>query len=123
MERFVSPRVHGLLDYMTVGLFIAGGDIFRIKDAPGSLAPSKAFGLALCFTCPLTDYGADKPFGGVRMIPMKQHLAVDAMFGVAIGLAPWVTGSWRKGWNYWAPQTFAMTSELFFALTTKFVDE
>lgn len=122
MERFVPPELHGLLDYLTLGLFIAGEQVFRAKDAPGSVAPARIFGLLLAFTCPLTDYGKDKPFGGWRAIPMKQHLAVDAMFGLAIGLAPWVTGSWRKGWNYWAPQTFAMTSEVFFALTTK-IDE
>jgi hypothetical protein len=122
MERFVPARLHGLLDYLTVGLFIAGGDVFRVKDAPGSLAPAKAFGLAICLTAPLTDYGVEKPFGGWRVIPMKQHLKGDAIFGLAIGLAPWITGSWRKGWNYWVPQTFAMTSEVLFALTTK-IDE
>ena len=53
------------------------------------------------------------------MIPIKQHLAVDTAFGVAIGLAAWLTGSWRKGWNYWSSQTFAMASEAFFALATK----
>ena len=82
-------------------------------------ARTQIFGAVLCATCPLTDYGEKKPLGGVRLIPMKQHLAMDGVFGVAIGVAPWVTGSWRKGWNYWAPQTFGMTSEVFFALTTK----
>jgi hypothetical protein len=53
------------------------------------------------------------------MTPIKQHLAVDAACGVEIGRAPWRTGSSRKGWNDWAPQTFAMASESFFALATK----
>jgi hypothetical protein len=121
MERFVSPELHGMLDYLTVGLFIAGAKVFGADEAeaPAAVVPSKVFGLLICLTAPLTDYGADKPFGGWRVIPMKKHLAFDAMFGLAIGLAPWLSGSWRKGWNYWAPQTFAMTSEVFFALTTK----
>jgi hypothetical protein len=101
MRRFVPADLHGLLDNMTVGLFLCGGKLFRIdENVRASVVP-------------------DKPFGGVRLIPMKQHLAMDAMFGLAVGLAPWLSGSWRKGWNYWAPQTFAMTSEVFFALTTK----
>ena len=50
---------------------------------------------------------------------MKSHLVIDAMGGITVGLAPWVTGSWRKGWNYWAPQLLLMSSEMFFALTTK----
>jgi hypothetical protein len=112
-----------MLDYLTVGLFTAGGKVFGVKDAPGSLAPAKAFGIFICLTAPLTDYGANKPFGGWRVIPMKKHLAFDTAFALTIGLAPWLTGTWRKGWNYWAPQTLAMTSELFFALTTKIDDD
>jgi len=119
MRRFVPAQLHGLLDYLTIGLFVAGGDVFRLEDAPGSILPAQIFGVTLCFTCPLTDYGRERPFGGWRLIPMKQHLAADAAFGLLVGLSPWLTGTWRKGWNYWAPQTFAMTSELFFALTTK----
>jgi hypothetical protein len=118
-RRFVPARLHGLLDYMTIGLFVAGGDLFKIEDAPGSTVPAQLFGLALCFTCPLTNYGRDRPFGGVPAISMKTHLTLDAIGGTAVGLSPWLTGSWRKGWQYWAPQTFALTSELFFALTTK----
>jgi hypothetical protein len=119
VRRFVPARLHGLLDYLTVGLFFAGGEIFRVRDAPGSVVPARTFGVAVCITCPLTDYGADKPFGGLRVIPMKHHLMLDASFGLAIGLSPWLTGTWRRGWNYWAPQTFAMISECFFALATK----
>jgi hypothetical protein len=119
VKRFVPAGLHGLLDYMTVGLFLGGAQLFRLRDAPASVKPAQVFGTAICVLGPITDYGRDKPFGGARIIPMKHHLAMDAVFGLTIGLAPWVSGSWRKGWNYWAPQTFAMTSELFFALTTR----
>jgi hypothetical protein len=119
MQRFVPAKLHGLLDYLTLGLFFVGGDVFKIKDEPASLVPSQAFGVVLAVMCPLTDYGKDKPFGGARVLSMKQHLMIDAACASVVGLAPWVSGSWRKGWNYWAPQTFAMTSEVFFALTTK----
>ena len=119
MRRFVPVKVHGFLDYMTLPLFMGGGEIFRLEDAPGSVVPAQIFGVVLCSLCPLTDYGADKPLGGVRLISMKRHLALDATFGVAIGLAPWLSGSWRKGWNYWAPQAFGLVGEVFFALATK----
>jgi hypothetical protein len=119
MRRFVPIELHGFLDYMTLPLFLGGGKIFRIKDAPASVVPAQIFGFALCATCPLTDYGEHKPLGGVRLIPMKQHLVLDAIGGIAIGLAPWLSGSWRKGWNYWAPQAFGFVGEIFFALATK----
>ena len=36
MKRFVPAELHGFLDYTTLGMFTAGGKIFRVKDAPGS---------------------------------------------------------------------------------------
>ena len=76
-------------------------------------------GAAVAIYSLMTDYGSDKPWGGVRVLSMKQHLQLDAAFGLWVGLSPWVFGTYKKGWNYWAPQTLAMTSELFFALTTE----
>jgi hypothetical protein len=118
-KRFVPAKLHGFLDFMTIGLFITGADIFRIKDAPASKTPSQVMGAAVAIYSLMTDYGSDKPFGGARVLSMKQHCQIDAVLGTWVGLSPWVFGTWRKGWNYWAPQTLAMTSELFFALTTE----
>ena len=119
MPRFVPAKLHGYLDFLTVGIFIAGGDLFRVKDAPASTIPSQVMGPSIAFYSMLTDYGSDNSFGSARVISMKRHLQLDAAFALAIGLSPWIFGTWRKGWNYWAPQTLAMSSELFFALTTK----
>ncbi len=118
-KRFVPAKLHGFLDFMTIGLFITGTEIFRVKDAPASKTPAQVMGAAVAIYSLMTDYGSDKPFGGVRVFSMKQHLQLDAAFGLWVGLSPWVFGTWRNGWNYWAPQTFAMTSELFFAMTTQ----
>lgn len=117
-KRFVPAKLHGFLDFMTIGLFITGGDVLKVEDGP-SRTPSQVMGAAVAIYSLMTDYGSDRPFGGVRVFSMKQHLQLDAAFGLWVGLSPWVSGSWRKGWQYWAPQTFAMTSEVFFALTTK----
>jgi len=118
-KRFVPAKLHGLLDFMTIGLFITGADVLRVKDAPASTTPSQVMGAAVAFYSVLTDYGSDKPYGGIRLLSMKQHLQLDAALGLWVGLSPWVFGTWRKGWAYWAPQAFAMSSEVFFALTTK----
>ena len=117
-KRFVPAKLHGFLDFMTIGLFITGGDVLRVEKGPSG-TPSQVMGAAVAIYSLMTDYGSDKPFGGVRVLSMKQHLQLDAAFGLWVGLSPWVFGTWRKGWQYWAPQTFAMTSEIFFALTTK----
>jgi hypothetical protein len=119
MRRFVPAKLHGYLDFLTVGIIIVGGDLFRVKDAPPSVRPAQVMGPAIALYSLVTDYGPDNSFATVPMISMKKHLILDAAFAIPVGLAPWISGSWRKGWNYWAPQTLAMTSELFFALTTK----
>lgn len=118
-KRFVPAKLHGLLDFLTIGLFIAGPEIFRVKEAPASRTPAQVMGAAVALYSIMTDYGSDKPYGGVRVFSMKQHLQLDAAFGVWVGLSPWIFGTHKKGWNYWAPQMLAMSSEVFFALTTE----
>ena len=117
-KRFVPAEVHGFLDFMTFGLFMNGATIFQIKDGP-SKTPSQLMGAAVVAYSLLTDYGSKKPFIGLPVLSMKQHLQLDAVLGTWVGLAPWVTGSWRNGWNYWAPQAFATIGEVFFAVFTE----
>ncbi len=120
VKRFVPGKVHGILDFLTAGLFIAGADIFQVKEhAPASTVPARVMGPAVFVYSMLTDYGDDNQFGSLRLISMKKHLALDAALGITVGLSPWIFGSWRKGWQYWAPQLLTMSSETFFALTTK----
>ena len=104
-KRFVPAKLHGFLDFTTLGLIITGGQIFRVKDAPASTTPSQVMGAALAIYCLMTDYGSDKPYGGVRVLSMKQHCQLDAAFGLWVGLVAVGLRHLAKGWNYWAPQT------------------
>lgn len=122
-KRFVSPKLHGYLDFLTAPLFTVGADVFRVKEyAPASTVPATVLGPVVYFYSLLTDYGDEPRFGSARVIPMKTHLALDVAFALAVGLSPWIGGTWRKGWNYWVPQALTMTTETFFALATK-IDE
>jgi hypothetical protein len=123
LKRFVPAKLHGYLDFLTVGVIITGGDLFRVKDAPGSIKPAQVAGPAIAVYSLLTDYGSDNSFGSGRLLSMRTHVLLDAAVAIPVGLSPWLTGSWRKGWNYWAPQMLLATSELFFALTTKLETE
>ena len=118
-KRFVPAKLHCYLDFTTFGLFMNGATIFRMKDAPASTTPAQLMGVAVVAYSLLTDYGSDRPYIGKPVLTMKQHLQLDAVLGIAVGLAPWVSGSWRTGWNYWAPQALATVGEVFFALTTE----
>lgn len=124
-KRFVPKRLHGYLDFLTVGLLVVGPELFGVKNSRPSAMPARVFGLGVGVMSALTDYGPKHDvleFGGPRTVSMRTHLIADAVGGISVGVAPWLTGSWRKGWNYWAPQLLVMSSETFFALTTKLDD-
>ncbi|HET7450863.1 MAG TPA: hypothetical protein VFJ78_09710 [Gaiellaceae bacterium] len=124
-KRFVSRRLHGYLDFLTVGLILVGPEVFRVKGKGLTTEPARAFALGVGALSVLTDYGPKNDrleFGGPRMLSMRTHVKLDAIGAITVGVLPFVTGSWRKGWNYWAPQLLVASSETFFALTTKFDD-
>jgi len=121
MPRFVPAKLHGMLDFITAGLVFCGPEVFRIRDSGPSGTPSRVFGAGVVALSALTDYGPTKgaELGGLRVLSIQTHLKVDALCGATVLLLPWVTGSYRKGWNYWAPQMLLGASELFFSQTTK----
>jgi hypothetical protein len=124
-KRFIPRRLHGYLDFLTVGLLLVGPEVFRVRDAPPSIEPVRAFALGVAVLSFLTDYGPKNDrleFGGPRTLSMSAHVKIDAIGAFAVGAMPFVTGSWRRGWNYWAPQLLVASTETFFALTTKLDD-
>ena len=124
-KRFVSKRLHGYLDFLTVGLILVGPEVFRVRDSRPSVEPARAFALGVAALSVLTDYGPKNDpleFGGPRLLSMRAHVKLDALGAITVGVLPWLTGSRRKGWNYWAPQLLIASTETFFALTTKLDD-
>jgi len=87
--RFISPRVHGALDYAVaaalVGAPLAPG--FAAESAV-AVAISIAAGIALAAYSLLTDYSA----GLRRWIPWRVHLALDSIAALALLGAPFAFG-------------------------------
>jgi hypothetical protein len=78
MQKPISPRVHGILDYMTAGLMFTlprvmgwGKTATRLMDA--SAAAATVYSL-------MTRY----ELGLVKVLPMKAHLALDAVSGAGL---------------------------------------
>src|SRR3978361_258567 len=80
--RFIPTAAHGLADYV-VGLIVAGLPFYY--DWTG--APRVAFValglLVICYSL-LTDY----ELGLVRVLRIRFHLLLDALFGLAMLVAP-----------------------------------
>src|SRR5438309_10728409 len=74
----ITTRVHGVLDYLTAGLLHAlpyWGDWSPTARhvAEGSASASAAYSL-------MTDY----ELSAAKLVPMKAHLAMDAISGIAL---------------------------------------
>jgi hypothetical protein len=81
---------------------------------------SVAAGLAIIGLSAVTDYE-----GGLlgRMIPMRGHLATDAILGIVLLAAPWVLGFADEGTNAWLPFVVIGLGELGAAALTETVPE
>lgn len=76
--RFVSPKVHGIMDYASAGTMLALPRVMGFSKPTTNLmtgAGAAVLGMSL-----LTRY----PLGLVRVLPMQAHLAADAALDVVL---------------------------------------
>jgi hypothetical protein len=84
--RPISPRVHGILDYAFVVVFLNAPMVFDFHGTPAKIVYWLA-GIHLLMTgC--TDF----PLGFFKFIPFRIHGAIDLVAGVFLLVAPWIFG-------------------------------
>lgn len=96
----ISPRTHGVLDYLTVLVFAVSPSLLGLSPLPSKVAWAIA-GSHLGFTL-FTRY----PLGLLRIVPMKLHGWVELVAGPAISSIPWVLGFATEA----AARTFFLTT-------------
>jgi hypothetical protein len=86
--RFLSTRLHGVLDYLVGLLLIAAPFVFHFgRGGPEQWVPV-GLGAAVIVYSLLTDY----ELGVVRKIGMPAHLWLDALGGAFLAASPWIFG-------------------------------
>ena len=87
--KFISPKVHGALDYSVASVLIGAPFVLRFSDVSvAAAAISVAAGIGLVVYSLLTAYSA-----GVRaLIPFRVHLVLDASAAVALLAVPFLFG-------------------------------
>lgn len=113
--RVIPTKVHGRLDYLTAPGLVAAPELLRLDGTRGEALPPRIAGVAAAIYSALTDYEA----GVRRVIPMRAHLALDAASGVALALAPWLSGAARRGPRHWLPHALIGASEVAIAAATR----
>jgi hypothetical protein len=113
--RVIPTKVHGAVDMATGPVLIAAPTLLRMNGNKGATIPPRAVGAASLINALLTDY----EFGLKRLVPMRTHLALDAVGGITLAATPFLTRASKKGVRHWLPHALIGANEVFLALTTK----
>jgi hypothetical protein len=114
-SRVIPTNVHSAVDRVVGPVLILAPELFRLpRRSPEGIAP-RAAGTAASVYSNLTDYERSLK----DVIPMRLHLALDALSGAALAVVPWVTGARKRGVLHWLPHTLVGAGEVALALTTK----
>lgn len=91
MPKLIGPKMHGVIDYLSVLLLLTAGPLFGF-DGLASQITSTLAGAVLVYSA-ATAY----PPGIVRLISFRAHLVIDTILGVAMIVMPWITGFGSDG--------------------------
>ena len=97
--RFLSPRLHGVVDYLAAASLLTLPFILGLGETqPLARWLAVGTGAAVVVVSLLTDYR----YGAVRVLPFRVHLAIDAAAATVFALAPALFGFvGLDAWYYW----------------------
>ena len=107
MRKPISPTLHGVLDYATGATLMALPGVLGI----GGTRAGRAFrvaGAGHAAYSLVTNY----PLGVRRLLPLRAHLALDAVGAAGLAAAPFVLGKPAKGAKGWVPHVAVAAYEL-----------
>ena len=97
--RFIPTSVHAVVDHIVGPTLVITPTLLRLERTSPEGLSARAVGGVQAVYSNLTDYETS-----VRnVLPMKAHLALDAVGGATLALVPQLTGARRRGKNHWLP--------------------
>ena len=84
MAKPISPKLHGIIDYLTVPLLLAAGPLFQFGGRAAQITSTVA-GAVLVYSA-ATKY----PPGLVKMIPLNIHRMIDVVLAIMFIIYPHV---------------------------------
>jgi hypothetical protein len=86
--RFLSTKVHGVMDYLMGIVLIASPWLFGFAREGAETWVPVVLGAGVIIYSLLTDY----EFGLSRIISMRTHLGLDMWGGILLAASPWLFG-------------------------------
>ena len=96
--RIITPRLHGVLDYLVGILLILSPELFAFpENATAAAVTARTFGAAAIGYSLFTRY----QLGLVRLIPFGTHLKLDFVWGLLLASTPWLVGFADESASVW----------------------
>ena len=86
--RFISTKVHGVIDYLWSIVLLASPWLFGFADGGAETWVPVILGIGGIVYAVVTNY----ELGLVKLLPMPVHLMIDLAMGVFLLLSPWLFG-------------------------------
>ena len=113
--RFIPTSVHGAVDHVVGPVLVLAPTVLRLgRTSPEGIVPRAVGGVEAVYSN-LTDYELSMK----NVVPMKVHLALDAVGGAALALVPQLTGARKRGKKHWLPHLAIGVAEIGMAVFTK----
>jgi hypothetical protein len=113
--RFIPTKVHGTVDHVVGPALVLAPTLLRLGRASPEGITARAVGGVQAFYSNLTDYETSVK----NILPMKAHLALDAVGGATLALVPQFTGARDRGKKHWVPHLALGAFEIGMAALTK----
>ena len=113
--RFIPTRVHSAADHVVGPALVLAPTLLRLgRTSPEGLT-ARAVGGVEAFYSNLTDYELSMK----NVVPMRVHLALDAVGGATLALVPQLSGARKRGKKHWLPHLAVGALEVGMAAFTK----
>ena len=84
--RFISTRVHGILDYLVGALLVISPWLFNFDNGGAETWVPVLVGIVVLLQAMMTNY----ELGVFKTMSMKTHLTMDFIMGTFLAASPWI---------------------------------
>jgi hypothetical protein len=113
--RFIPTSVHGAIDHVVGPALVLAPTVLGLRRTSPEGIAARAVGGVEAFYSNLTDYEMSLK----NVVPMRIHLALDAVGGATLALVPQLTGARKRGKKHWLPHLAIGALEVGMAAFTK----
>ena len=111
----IPTRVHGAIDQVVGPALVIAPTLLRLgRTSPEGITARAVGGVQSAYSN-VTDYETSIK----KLVPLKYHLALDAVGGATLAIVPQLTGARRRGKKHWLPHLAIGAVEIGMAAFTK----